>query len=71
MPAAAVIPAPVAYTNIAAVETFVVCLWVTGLTGGPERWGNPSSGHKHLAVCPAPALGWPEQLLREAPFSGG
>ena len=39
VPAAAVIPAPAAYTNIAAVETFVVGLWATGLPGG--RWDPP------------------------------
>jgi hypothetical protein len=37
VPAAAVIPAPAAYTNIAAVETFVVGLWglVCRAAGGP------------------------------------
>ena len=35
MPAAAVIPAPRAYTNIAAVKTLVVCHWAAGLPGEP------------------------------------
>lgn len=34
MPAAAVIPAPMAYTNIAAVKTLVVCRRAAGLLGG-------------------------------------
>ena len=34
VPAAAVIPAPRAYTNIAAVKTPVVCHWVAGPLGG-------------------------------------
>lgn len=34
VPAAAVIPAPRAYTNIAAVKTLVVCLRAAGLLGG-------------------------------------
>lgn len=34
VPAAAVIPAPRAYTIIAAVKTPVVCHWVAGLLGG-------------------------------------
>lgn len=37
MPAAAVIPAPRAYTIIAAVKTPVVCHWVAGLLSGPSR----------------------------------
>jgi hypothetical protein len=40
VPAAAVIPAPRAYTNIAAVKTLVVCLRAAGLLGGQplSRW---------------------------------
>ena len=34
VPAAAVIPAPRAYTNIAAVKALVVGFWVAGLLGG-------------------------------------
>jgi len=37
VPAAAVIPAPRAYTIIAAVKTPVVCHWVAGLLSGPSR----------------------------------
>ena len=33
MPAAAVIPAPRAYTNIAAVKALVVSHWAAGLSG--------------------------------------
>ena len=56
MPAAAVIPAPRAYTNIAVVKTLVVGCWVAGLLeaavgctvpvpsgmglGGPSGWYN-------------------------------
>lgn len=41
VPAAAVIPAPRAYTNIAAVKTLVVCHRDAGLPSGqpPSRWG--------------------------------
>ena len=40
MPAAAVIPAPRAYTNIAAVKTLVVCHRAAGLLSGqlPSWW---------------------------------
>lgn len=41
MPAAAVIPAPRAYTNIAVVKTLVVGCWVAGLLGGSR--GSPRS----------------------------
>jgi len=44
VPAAAVIPAPRAYTNIAAVKTPVVCHRVAGLLGGPV-------GRARGAVC--------------------
>ena len=57
VPAAAVIPAPLAYTNIAAVKTLVVChrvqvwqmagLWCFGIAG----WVKP------LSVCPGPNTG--------------
>jgi hypothetical protein len=82
VPAAAVIPAPAAYTNIAAVETFVVELWVLvcQVAGGSSgrRWGacppprrpRGSAGTQPLAVGPVPALRWSDQLLCEVPFSG-
>ena len=42
VPAAAVIPAPRAYTNIAAVKTLVVCHWVAGLPGGRAAVRRPA-----------------------------
>ncbi len=47
MPAAAVIPAPIAYINAAAVETLVVGLW-----GG--RWGRPPGCVSLSALMPLP-----------------
>jgi hypothetical protein len=45
VPAAAVIPAPRAYTNIAAVKTLVVCHRDAGLLGGqPPSWWDPVFG---------------------------
>ncbi len=46
MPAAAVIPAPRAYTIIVAVKTPVVCHWVAGLLDGlaPSSIGSGPSG---------------------------
>ena len=44
MPAAAVIPAPRAYTNIAAVKTLVVGFWVMGLSGGRIGWVGAARG---------------------------
>ena len=61
VPAAAVIPAPRAYTNIAAVKALVVCHWAAGLLGGLAfAWSTPvqrvSAGVKPPAECPAPAF---------------
>ena len=39
MPAAAVIPAPIAYTNVVAVKKLVV--GCAGGAGGGKKWGNP------------------------------
>lgn len=47
MPAAAVIPAPVAYTNIAAVETFVVGLWALVCQAAGWPWRRPGSPMAH------------------------
>lgn len=69
MPAAAVIPAPVAYTNIAAVETFVVGLWALvcqaagrslrgrlGFIPWPTPWGPLELNPWQYG--PVPALRW-------------
>ena len=61
MPAAAVIPAPRAYTNIAAVKALVVCHWAAGLLGGLACALNTSVGRARVGVkppaeCPAPAF---------------
>lgn len=50
MPAAAVIPAPRAYTNIAAVKALVVGYWAAGLLGG--RW--PQGRSACLRTCTGP-----------------
>lgn len=81
MPAAAVIPAPVAYTNIAAVETFVVGPWalVCRVAGGlpPPAGGFNASRprgfppeHNPWQYGPVPALRWSDQLPCEVSFSG-
>jgi len=51
VPAAAVIPAPRAYTNIAAVKTLVVCHWVAGLPGGQRvLWSVVYSVYVHALL---------------------
>jgi len=54
VPAAAVIPAPRAYTNIAAVKTLVVCHWVQvcQVAGGAVVSDHGAAGIQPLAVCP-------------------
>ena len=52
MPAAAVIPAPRAYTIIAAVKTPVVCHWVAGLLGGLS-WAARAFGGSPSGVGPS------------------
>ena len=82
MPAAAVIPAPRAYTIIASVKTPVVCHWVQvcwvagsgcGLVGVSPWPGPPGAGSKPPAVCPGPASleNTGEMLLLQASFTGG
>jgi len=73
VPAAAVIPAPMAYTNIAAVETLVVdrrargCGAVRGVGGSSARRGTqPPTG-----IPRARGKHGTDQLLPEASFSGG
>jgi len=51
VPAAAVIPAPVAYTNIAAVETFVVGLWA--LVCQAAGWHRRRLGSALADTCSA------------------
>lgn len=69
MPAAAVIPAPMAYTNIAAVKALVVNHWAAGL---PSGWpwgvsGRALAGSTPLAVCPCSRF---HMLVRVAPAQG-
>ena len=62
MPAAAVIPAPVAYTNIAAVETFVVGLWALVCQAAMLSRGKPGGQTgpraQALAVGTQPLAVW-------------
>ena len=60
MPAAAVIPAPRAYTDIAAVKALVVCHWVqvcqvAGRALWPWAWGSLKG-----LLGPWPAVSWLE-----------
>lgn len=57
MPAAAVIPAPIAYVNVAAVKKLVVGSW--------ERAGGPPRGE--LPPVMPLSLGAPLMLLAECP----
>ena len=71
MPAAAVIPAPLAYTNIAAVKTLVVCHRDSGLADGwlvvtRHCWLGKTS----VSMFLIPLLD-AEMLLHEALFSEG
>lgn len=54
MPAAAVIPAPLVYTNIAAVKTLVVCHWDAGLADGWLAGFARLAGYNLRQYVPAP-----------------
>jgi hypothetical protein len=81
VPAAAVIPAPRAYTNIAAVKTLVVCHWVQVCQVASVLWCGACLGSVPPAVCWKQPLAvcscthspprWGDLLLLEVPFSGG
>lgn len=62
MPAAAVIPAPRAYTIIAAVKTPVVCHWVAGLLGGRPRasraWTETGAGGRPPPLRTSVGVPW-------------
>ena len=82
MPAAAVIPAPRAYTNIAAVKTLVVCRWVRVRRAAARgrRWfpppppggvgvlgAGPLGGTQPPAVCPRARFVFRPAPARAAP----
>ena len=76
MPAAAVIPAPRVYTNIAAVETLVVDARTRGCGVALSAWlasvGRCSGGTQPPAVCPRDhCTHGTDVLLPETSFSGG
>mmetsp|Transcript_72279 Transcript_72279/g.121306 ORF Transcript_72279/g.121306 Transcript_72279/m.121306 type:complete len:94 (-) Transcript_72279:1382-1663(-) len=84
VPAAAVIPAPRAYTNVAAVEKLVVNPWAWGCRASGRSAGAVSrpSGRvaasvdalldsNPLQMVPVPALHGFGPLRQEASFSGG
>ena len=84
MPAAAVIRAPRAYTNVAAVEKLVVNPWAWGCRASGRSAGAVSrpSGRvaasvdalldsNPLQMVPVPALHGFRPLRQEASFSGG
>ena len=62
MPAAAVIPAPIAYTKVAAVKKLVV--------GSRERAGGPPRGEPPPVPVPLPP-GAPRMPLAGCPVSRG
>lgn len=83
MPAAAVIPAPRAYTNVAAVEKLVVNPWAWGCRASGRSAGlspDRQAGwlpvdvlldSNPLQMVPVPVLHGFGLLRQEASFSGG
>jgi len=70
VPAAAVIPAPEAYANVAAVKKLVVCPWVVGLPGAsltPREAKALQSAHGRTVVLE----GGPERLAAMLPAMAG